>query len=187
MKEIEKTTIDRAASGDMAAFEEIYRTASGFVYTTALAVTRNTADAEEVTQDVFLKIYAHLERFRFQSSLKTWIYRIAMNTALNVYRRNSQERGRRADYDIALKTQAAPDTATARLEQDEMRDALGSLLDALNPDQRACIVLREIEGMSYQEIADSLEINVNTVRTRLKRGREALLKARQKGVNKDEL
>lgn len=187
MKEIEKTTILKAAAGDMTAFEEIYRTASGFVYTTALAVTRNTADAEEVTQDVFLKIYAHLKGFRFQSSLKTWIYRITMNTALNVCRKNSEERGRRADYDLALKTQPAPDTATVRLEQDEIRDALGSLLDNLNPDQRACIVLREIEGLSYQEIAESLEVNINTVRTRLKRAREALLKARQRGVNKDEL
>ena len=185
MKDIPREVIVRAAQGDIKTFEEIYRAAAGFVYSIALRVTRNTADAEEITQDVFLKIYENLSRFKFKASFKTWIYRITVNTALNSIRRRDREP--KGDFELALRTSHTEDMTRDSLDKKENKEQLAILLSMLNPEQRVCILLREIEGLSYKEIADTLKVNVNTVRTRLKRGREALLGLRKRGVIKNEM
>ncbi|PIQ89756.1 MAG: hypothetical protein COV72_01530 [Candidatus Omnitrophica bacterium CG11_big_fil_rev_8_21_14_0_20_42_13] len=181
MQDIEKDTIVKAAGGDMAAFEEIYRKTSAFVYNVARHITASAEDADEVTQDVFIKIYNNLGGFNFLSSLKTWIYRIAVNTALNHKKASGRHLNRRADYDITLKTAAAKEEAKDNLDSQAKKDKLRRLLDALSSEQRACIVLREIEGMDYKEIAAALKIKINTVRTRLKRARERLINLNKKG------
>ena len=175
MENISKDTIERASGGDIGAFEEIYRVSSYFVYNVALRIVNNASDAEDITQDVFMKIYKSLGRFRFKSSFKTWVYRITVNTAINTYKRVSKESKHRGNYDIALKTQPADDEAKERVERKEKEELLKSLLDKLSIKQRSCIVLREIEGLSYEEISRVLGININTVRSRLKRARLALL------------
>ncbi len=182
MEDISKDILSRASRGDMEAFEYIYKAASGFVFNVALRITNSSHDAEEVTQDVFMKVYRSLHAFEFRSSLKTWIYRITVNTAINSRKRVSKEADRRSDYDTAIKTQCAPETADARINQADRERAVASLLSALNPDQRACVVLREIEGLSYQQISEALKININTVRSRLKRAREVLLALRKSEV-----
>ncbi|UCC95271.1 MAG: sigma-70 family RNA polymerase sigma factor [Candidatus Omnitrophota bacterium] len=181
MEEIRTDIIKQACRGDMRAFEEIYRIASGFVYSMALRITHNEADAEEITQDVFMKIHRNLKGFQFRSSFKTWVYRITVNTAINTYRRTAKELKRRGDYDIALKTQRAPSATEASIDRKESQRLLISLLDTLNSDQRVCILLREIEGLSYREIADVLKVKVNTVRSRIKRARQALMNHRKTG------
>ena len=165
----------------MLAFEEIYKALSSFVYSVALRITNNADDTKEVTQDVFVKIYKNLKRFRFQSSFKTWIYRITANAALNTLKRSSRETGQRADCDIVLKSKDDRHTITQGIDREVNRKLLSSLLDVLNPDQRACIVLREIEGLDYKEISTALNININTVRSRLKRARETLLAHGKRG------
>ena len=140
-------------------------------------------DAEEVTQDVFLKLYHSLGSFKFEASFKTWLYRIAVNTALNHLRKMKRVQTR----EVEEKTIEEPATASQpeggkRLEAGEAENQLKVLLDQLNPDQRACIVLREIEGLDYQQIALSLGVNINTVRSRLKRARETLMALGQKEV-----
>jgi RNA polymerase sigma-70 factor (ECF subfamily) len=179
MEDISRDIIEQAQTGDRKAFEHIYRLASGFVYNVALRITNNQEEAQEVAQDVFLKIYRHLKDFAFRSSFKTWAYRITVNTALDAYNRMKKEFIRRQDFDTVMDTVAAPiDTGKDIAEQEERalnQKRLEALLNKLNLDQRTCIILREIQGLSYQEIAQTLNINLNTVRTRLKRGREALL------------
>lgn len=175
MQEIEKELIVRAGQGDMRAFRDIYERASAYVYTLAYRVTNKKPDAEEVTQDVFLKIHRNLGFFKFESSFKTWLYRITVNTALNHVKKRGRVTAREVEEvfeDSATATQAE---ARDRLEAEDAAGKLKVLLDQLNPDQRACIVLREIEGLDYQEISRSLGININTVRSRLKRAREALM------------
>ena len=182
MQEIERELITKAGQGDREAFREIYQKASGYVYTLAYRVVNTKHDAEEVTQDVFLKIHRSLGSFRFESSFKTWLYRIAVNTALNHAKKRSRVTTHEVEEvfeDPATVTQ--PD-AGKRLEAGETEQRLKVLLDQLNPDQRACIVLREIEGLNYQGIANSLGININTVRSRLKRARETLMVLGQKEV-----
>lgn len=166
----------------MGAFREIYQRASGYVYTLAYRVVNTKHDAEEVTQDVFLKIHHSLNSFKFEASFKTWLYRIAVNTALNHAKKRSRVTTHEVEEvfeDPATVTQ--PD-AGRRLEAGETEDQLKILLDQLNPDQRACIVLREIEGLDYQKIATNLGININTVRSRLKRARETLMALGRKEV-----
>jgi len=185
MQDISRETIEQAQAGDMQAFERIYRAASGFVYNVAFRITNDAQESQEVTQDVFLKIHRHLKDFEFRSSFTTWAYRIATNTALTACKRKSRHTGCREDFETVIATHPAPDDSAAGLtEEEERRErqaAVQSLLDRLNPGHRMVIVLREIEGLSYQEISRTLKINLNTVRTRLRRAREALLAAADKG------
>jgi RNA polymerase sigma-70 factor (ECF subfamily) len=186
MYPISDDDIRRASRGDVEAFERIYRASSSFVYNLAYRIINNKEEAEEITQDVFLKIHGALKAFRFQSSFKTWVYRIAVNAALNTYRRRVKEMKRREDdFDTVLKNTGVPEAARACLDREAGDAQVASLLNGLNPDQRACIVLRELEGLSYQDIARALDINVNTVRSRLKRARLALFDRSQKEVIKN--
>ncbi len=177
MDDIAPDILEKAASGDMEAFERIYKTASGFVYNVALRITRNGADAQEVAQDVFMNVYRHLKDFEFRSSFKTWVYRITVNTALNKYRATAKDTRREAVYDDSVESVACGGTAADAAIRGECEDRIAALLDCLSPEHKACLILREIEGLSYEEIADALDIPINTVRSRLKRGREALMEA----------
>jgi len=177
VEDISIDVLKQAAEGDIEAFERVYRLTSGFVYNVALKIIHNYADAEEITQDVFMKVYRSLKDFHFRSSFKTWLYRITVNTAINRYRSTRREKKDRVDFDTVIDivpvAQSAGDEPLAKSDNEIL---LNKLLEGLNPEYKACLVLREIEGLSYKEIAVSLSIPVNTVRSRLKRAREALLK-----------
>jgi RNA polymerase sigma-70 factor (ECF subfamily) len=175
MQDISRDILIQASKGDIGAFEQIYKASADFVYNVAFRITCNRDDAQEVTQDVFLKIYNNLKKFQFRSSFKTWIYRIAVNSAINTYRRMSREQARRLDFDMVIKSKPATQLEEQPIDKQDREHLLMSLLKILNPDQRACIVLREIEGLDYKQIAVALDININTVRSRLKRAREALM------------
>ncbi|MCK4463647.1 MAG: RNA polymerase sigma factor, partial [Candidatus Omnitrophica bacterium] len=133
---------------------------------------------DEVTQDVFMKIYKNLKKFNSLSSLNTWIYRITVNTAINRLKAEKKHTASRIDYDPAVQPVSQKEAVKNNIDSKEQ---ISVLLNALNPDQRACVVLREIEGLNYKEIANALRININTVRTRLKRAREKLLAFAKKG------
>ncbi|MCM8776412.1 MAG: RNA polymerase sigma factor [Candidatus Omnitrophica bacterium] len=181
MEELSEDVLKLAAQGDMTAFRKIYEAVSGFVYSVALRMVRNTADAQEITQDVFLKIYHNLKNFQYRSSFKTWAYQITLNTTLNYCKRLARERNRRTD-DSVLATQGVSPAVEERMEQLSREATVQSLLAILTPEQRACIVLREIENLSYEEMATVLRLNINTVRTRLKRARQRLIEYAKKGV-----
>lgn len=186
-QQIDEKILRKAASGDLDAFEFIYRSFSDFVYRTAYRIVQNAPDADEVTQDVFLKLYDHLKGFKSQALLSTWIYRITVNTALNAARRNNRENSRRTDFEGAVEQQAVPAEGRIRMERLEAEAELGKILERLSPEQRACLTLRELEGLDYREIAEILNVNLNTVRTRLKRARETLAELTRKGVVHREL
>jgi len=182
MEDIPRDIIEKAAKGEMEAFEAIYKAASGFVYRTALRIVNNSSDAQEVTQDIFMKIYDNLKYFEFRSNLKTWVYRITVNTAINAYRRNLREKNRRQDFDSVIETEGHSPELIQAAERSDAEKQITSLLNMLTPEHKAVIILREIEGLSYEDIAQSLKININTVRSRLKRAREALLELSKKAV-----
>ena len=181
MADIPKDIVTRAAGGDRLAFEEIYRLTSGFVYSVAFRIAGNKDDAEEVTQDVFMQIYRNLNSFEFRSSFKTWAYRITVNTAINKYRQAAREKIRRHEYEAETVKSGVSDKPLEFIEKEISEQRITSLLRELDSDQRVCIVLREIEGLSYKEMAEVLKININTVRSRLKRAREALIQNSSKG------
>jgi RNA polymerase sigma-70 factor (ECF subfamily) len=185
MEDIAIDILARAREGDIEAFEQVYKAASSFVYNVALKITRNSADAEEVTQDVFMKIYHNLKDFQFRSAFKTWVYRITVNTAINYYRKSIKKDSDRVDFDSTVGTVASGTSTVEDIIQNDNARRLDTLLNILNPDFKACLVLRELEGLSYQEIAAVLKIPVNTVRSRLKRARQALLEGVRKGLVKN--
>lgn len=176
MQEIPHSTLQEAARGNEQAFEQIYAIASGFVYTVAYRIINNPEKAADATQEVFLKIYKYLKNFRFRSSFKTWLYRVTVNTTLTIARRNQKHYKQLIGYDDALSYRRAPETTPETGANPGDAEHLRQLLEKLNPDQRACIILREIEGLSYKEIAESLKTNINTVRTRLLRARQTLMR-----------
>lgn len=178
MEEISESLIKRAAEGDVSSFEKIYRAYSGFVYTLALKLTHNQQDAQEAAQDVFMKVYRSLRSFRFQSALKTWIYRIAVTTAFNHYRKNIKHKKNRIEFDDAVEIKNTVEAGNPP-EDSDLRIRIDKALEKMSPKLKACLLLRELEGLNYKEISKVLNVPVNTVRSRLKRAREALLSMRQ--------
>jgi RNA polymerase sigma-70 factor (ECF subfamily) len=184
MEEIAKDILIRASQGDMQAFEDVYKTSSSFVYNVAFRVVNNREDALEVAQDVFMIIYHKLKGFRFESSFKTWVYRITANSAINFAKKSSRTKTVPYEDSFACHAMGGGEgallsEAQTRMDQEHQSQLVENLLAELNCDQRACVVLRDIQGLSYEEIARALNININTVRSRLKRSREKLLSLRK--------
>ena len=177
-QEINLAVIERAASGDVAAFEVIYQAYSGFVFHVALRVCRGRDEAEEITQEVFMTVYRKLGSFRGQSSLKTWVYRVTVNTALNYLKRESRHRDTVPADEQVLTAVAHPAVVSQMSEQEYQTTLVDRLLAGLTPEQRMCVVLRNMEGLSYEQIAQALKINLNAVRSRLKRAREKMIAMR---------
>jgi RNA polymerase sigma factor (sigma-70 family) len=136
-------------------------------------VVNNREDAMEVAQEVFLTVHHKLKEFRFESSFKTWVYRITANTAINFAKKHS--RVKTVHFEESFGDVAVENDVHAQIDREHSNTVVENLLAELNPDQRACVVLRNIQGLSYEEVARALNININTVRSRLKRAREKLL------------
>lgn len=142
------------------------------------------ADAADVTQDVFLKVFRSVGSFRGQSSLKTWIYRIAVNESYNrrrwFGRHRRPEVGLEAEEECRSVIHHVSDPARSPYDlalSHEWGAAIEKALNAIAPAFRAAVVLRDVEELSYEEIAEVLELNLGTVKSRILRGREALRKS----------
>ncbi|MDE1921431.1 MAG: RNA polymerase sigma factor [Candidatus Omnitrophica bacterium] len=175
--DIAQDILIRASRGEAQAFEEVYKATSGFVYNVALRIVNNREDALEVAQEVFLIVHDKLKTFRFESSFKTWVYRITANTAINFAKKNSRLKS--VPFEESLMEPPAENEALTQMDQEYHNRLVEKLLGELNCEQRACVVLRDIQGLSYEEMAQALNININTVRSRLKRAREKLLSLKQ--------
>jgi RNA polymerase sigma-70 factor (ECF subfamily) len=180
MSEISGDIITEAAKGDIKAFESIYKEYFGFVANVASRIVNSADDAEDVAQEVFMAIYRRLKTFRGESTLKTWIYRITLNTALNRAKRMTRENKQTLEYKDGIAITQIPSNTDDLLKKAEKEKEIVRLLDALNPDQRACIVLRSLEGLSYHEISEILNIPINTVRSRIKRARESMMSLQER-------
>ncbi len=170
MNDISADILKKASTGDIGSFELIYKNTADFVYNIARCILNNNEDAEEITQEVFITVYRKLRYFRFESSVRTWIYRITVNRAINLAKKRSREKMISAKYEKEVSFGAGMNT-----EKEKRGAVIETLLMSVDPDQRACLVLRNIEGLSYKEISEALKININTVRSRLRRAREKLL------------
>ncbi len=179
IQDLSDELIRMAAQGDAQAGEALYAAAHGFVFHVALGMAGNEDDAYEIAQETFIKILENLDQFKFKSSLKTWIYRITVNTALNTRKKNRMLNHRRVAFDETLES-LSESPVERHATSASSAQTVQLLLDTLGDDQRACVVLRDMEGLRYEEIAQILRININTVRSRLKRARENLLLQREK-------
>jgi len=176
----EAALVERCAAGDEAAYARLVEEHQRMVYHLALHLLGDHNEALDLSQDVFLNVVRTIGSFRGQSSLRTWIYRIVVNLAKN--RQRWWRRRRRSDLvslddhvrqhgDLAARGDVRPDREFGRKE---LAARIWRALEGLPFDQRTCIVLREIDGLSYEEIAFSLGVAAGTVKTRLARAREAL-------------
>jgi RNA polymerase sigma-70 factor (ECF subfamily) len=176
--------IERFKGGDTSAFEEIVLTYQDKIYSLCRYMLGNAHDAEDAAQDAFLKAYQALPKFQPEASLYTWLYRIATNTCIDYKRKpiffeslfGSSEEGGRLAHD-----RASDAPSPEKLYQSkQIGEALREILGKLSPKLRAIIILKEIEELSYEEIADALEISMGTVKSRIARAREELQKLMQK-------
>ena len=153
------------------------------VYNLVYRLMNDPSDASDIVQEVFLKVFKNIGNFRGNSSLKTWIYRIAVNEAYNHRRWFSRHQRREVALgpEEGLRSYADSLADTSRTPFDQAADhetfaLVEAALDKLNPKFRAVVVLRDIEDLSYEEIAAVLNISIGTVKSRILRGREALRK-----------
>lgn len=172
----ERELIARLQKRDEAAFEELIRQYEKKVYTLCFRMCGNSEDAEEAAQDAFLALWRGIDRFRQESSLSTWIYRLATNACIDTLRRRKKQSGSVSLDDEELFVDAV-DTSPQPQETVEHREARKLLqegLSALPEEYRKVLILREIEGLSYTEIAESASIELGTVKSRISRGRSLL-------------
>ena len=174
-KVIDKSVIERAKNGDVRAFEEIYRFYADFVFNVVLGIAQNRDVAEEITQQLFIRLYDKLRSFRYEAKLKTYIYRMAVNMAINEYKRQRRERKRLVPMEDVKEFGLIK--GALDIERGDEKELAQFLLSKLSVEHRTVLILREMEGLSYEDIANTLGININTVRSRLSRARQALLAA----------
>ena len=184
--QVEAQFIERLKRGDAAAFETLVTERSGEIYGLLYRMTDNVEEARDLTQETFLRAFQSIGHFRGESDLRTWIYRIAINQARNRWRwwrRRRRETtvsidapeigGGRLGLVATLKSNAVRDPEQDALLSERER-ALKKALSSLKLVSREAVILRDIEGFAYEEIAAALSISVGTVKSRLARGRQEL-------------
>lgn len=163
-------TVESACAGDRAAFEQLVAQYTPLVFRVALRIVGNAADAEDCVQDVWLAAWRSIGRYRGQAAFSTWLYRVTTNAALMLVRRRRPALPLDGLSDIGIDTPVSIEALAAA-------DAVQRALRALTSDQRAVIVLREFEDLSYDQIATILDLSMPAVRSRLHRARIELCRA----------
>ena len=182
----EEQFLERLRAGEAAAFNRLVEERHGDIYALLYRLTEDPEEARDLTQETFLQAFRHLASFRGDADLRTWLYRIAVNQARNRWR---WWKRRRRDRTVSLDAPVSDEIdapLSAGLASDEGLDperqalarerelALHAALKSLSRPYREVIVLRDIEGLSYEEVANTLDLNVGTVKSRLSRGRNEL-------------
>jgi RNA polymerase sigma-70 factor (ECF subfamily) len=182
---IDRLLVDRFKAGDQGAFNEMVTRYWDRIYAMVNQLLRNTQDAEEVTQDAFIRAHRGLERFRGDSSFSTWLYQIATNLARNRYWywwRRKRDRSISFDQPLTADSETtlaevfpseieSPQDATIT---QELVDRVAECMELLNEKHREVLTLRNVQNLSYEEIASILDISVGTVKSRIARARESL-------------
>jgi RNA polymerase sigma-70 factor (ECF subfamily) len=175
--------INRFKEGDSSAFEEIVLKYQDKIYNLCRHMLGNAHDAEDAAQDVFLKAHQSLPRFQPDAALYTWLYRISTNTCIDHKRKPVFESlfGDSGEGERLVHDRASDAPSPEKLYQaKEIDKALQVCLGKLSPKLRAIIVIKEVEELSYEEIADTLDISMGTVKSRIARAREDLQKCMKK-------
>jgi RNA polymerase sigma-70 factor (ECF subfamily) len=179
----ELALVRRCQAGDTEAFDELVTRYRTRVFSMIYNMVHNEQDAWDLAQDSFLKAWKSIKRFRGRSSFYTWIYRIVMNVTID-WLRKKHVKGVDAEFDDATQlrevdpaSKTVPQTEALpyeMMERDEIRTRIGKAIAQLSPEQRAVILMKEIEGMQYHEIAEALGCSIGTVMSRLFYARKKL-------------
>lgn len=180
MQDYELILVKKSISGDVDAFEELIKGYKKMAYNIALRVLRNKEDAEDISQEALIKVFKNIGSFNMKSSFKVWLYRIVMNTCLDFKRKKNiitysidkplENDENEIMQDIPDNTYNPDIVIQNELESQMLYDSI----DSLDDDFRTVIVLRDMQGLSYKDIASVLSCNEGTVKSRLNRARNKL-------------
>ncbi len=179
----EQVLVGKASRGDGDAFEALVSRYEKNVYSLAYRLVSDREDAMDVVQDVFLKAYQALPKFRGESRFSTWIHRVCINASLDCLRKKQKFPAYSLDEPLSLKessvTREVEDESgdvEAEVETRDLGETVYSVLKDLETDHRVIIILCDVQGYSYQEISDMLGLSIGTVKSRLHRARNAVRK-----------
>ena len=183
--------IEKLKQGDQGAFSEIVETRKGMVYNTVLGLLQNPEDAEDVTQEVFIKVFESVRQFKGESAFSTWLYRIAVTTALEFLRK--KKRKKRFAFITSLFGEGdtpvtdPPDFVHPGVLLDRRENArvLFKAIQKLPENQKIAFSLHKVEGLSYQEVADVMETTVSAVESLIHRARQNLRKSLENFYNSE--
>ncbi|MHB8985846.1 MAG: sigma-70 family RNA polymerase sigma factor, partial [Eubacteriales bacterium] len=182
-KSLIEELIKRSQRGDTKTFESLVTMYQGRVYGLCLKLSGNRDDAEDLAQEVFIKAFHALRGFRLEADFGTWLYRIAVNLWLNIKKRNSRTSYASLDDPIStengeISREIADGNISgdplASLEETEFRGQIRQALESLSREHKAVLVLRDMEGYSYEEIARITQCSLGTVKSRINRARQAM-------------
>ena len=172
----------RCQQGDPVAFRELVHQYERIVFHTIASMIGDTTEADDVAQDVFIRVHRSIKDFRGQSQFSAWLHRITVNQCLDRIK-SRKRRPESVSLDQLMENMngavdvlfrdPAPDAAE-RLDQTRLQEAIQAVLNSLSPEHRAVVILKDIEGRSQEEIAEILDCPLGTVKSRLTRAREAL-------------
>ena len=175
----EEDLIEKAKAGDVKSFEILIANYKKRAFNIAYRMLGNLEDANDVTQESFLKIYRSIDKFKGKSSFSTWLYSIVSNTCIDFIRKNRKKTTISIDtnydedgYEIEIADEK--NTTESLFEKKEIIRSIHDAINRLNHDQKIVIILRDIQGFSYFEISKILNISEGTVKSRISRGRKNL-------------
>lgn len=183
--DIEHSIIKKAMKGNIDAFEKIVYLYEKKIYNIAYAMFKNEQDSYDLSQEVFIKLYKNLNSFKFDSSFGTWVHRITVNTCIDEYRKRKKKNKYSYSLDDPILTEnnsierqledkaMTPEEQILQIEYiNDLRDAIFSLKE----DHKTIIILKDMQGLTYEEISKVLDCSVGTVKSRISRARDALKK-----------
>ena len=185
----EEISVKRLKAGDEAEFERLVQTCEKRVYNRALRYTNNEADAADIAQEVFLRVYRALPDFKEESAVTTWVYRITVNTAIDLTRKKTRRRENSltgyGEDEETPELDIVDESFSPELEYEkaELRAALGHAIASLSEEHRKIIIMRDVNGMTYNEIGEILSLGEGTVKSRLFRARDRLRAVLEKQGN----
>ena len=174
---VEKELITKSQDGDVAAFEALIAAYQKQIYNIAYRLIGNYHDASDMTQETIIKIYRSIRGYRGDAAFSTWIYRITVNTCRDELSKRQRKKENLCDGEEGEVFNGLVDYSSIPeniIEQERVKQYLEDLILSLSSEYRIVIVLREISGFSYQEIADYLNISIGTVKSRINRARRCL-------------
>jgi RNA polymerase sigma factor, sigma-70 family len=181
MSDSEKNLLERAKAGDIGAFEQLVEGYQRKIFNIALRMLGNYDDAGDLSQEVLIRIYKSIKNFKEQSSFSTWIYRITTNVCLDEIRKRKNKKTISLDEDIKvdegeMKRQIESDGPTPEdiVEQEELKKLVNDAIGMLSQEHKMAIILRDMQGLSYEEISEVLKLPEGTVKSRINRARQAL-------------
>lgn len=179
----EKLLIEKALSGDPIAFEDLIAIHQKNIFSIAYRIAGNQNDAEDMAQEVLIKIFKNLNQFKGNSKFSTWLYRVTTNTCLDMKKKIMKHSSYSLDQNLetdegSISTEIQDNSPTPEqyAEQNAVQRAVNQAISNLNDQHKKVIILRDVQGFSYEEIADMLGCSVGTVKSRINRARAQLKK-----------